>query len=89
MKVLKHGVITSTTNINLGTTVDVDKYIVNINTSSYSSGRQAMNGGDSYATAWAWGYGEGAYLSNKSSTSCTITVSTGITASYEIIQIAD
>lgn len=89
MKVLKHEVISSTTTISLGTTLDPSKYIVLINTNSYNSGRNMGNGDNSYATSWALGYGGGAYLSSKSSTSCTITVSSGITASYEIIQIAD
>lgn len=100
MKVLKYGTISSTTTIPLGVTLDPSKYMVDINTSAYESTpstgtfvdytRPADNAGY-YVKGYGWSssYGQGAYLSAKTSTSCTITVSSGITASYEIIQIAE
>lgn len=83
MKVLKYGTITANTTINLDEPLDPSKYMVNLNTNGYK-----YKAGDG-AVSWAFGYGQGAYVSAKTSTSCTIAVSGGITASYEIIQIAD
>lgn len=100
MKVLKYGTISATTTIQLGVTLDPSKYMVNINTSAYASGASHgtfvdysgnTSGAGMYYKGYGWSssYGQGAYLSAKTSTSCTITVSSGITASYEIIQIAE
>ena len=100
MKVLKFGIISETTTIQLGVTLDPSKYRVSINTSAYASGPSTgtfvdysgnTSGGGMYYKGYGWSssYGQGAYLSAKTSTSCTIAVSGGIIASYEIIQIAE
>lgn len=84
MKVLKYGTITSTTTVQLGVTIDPTKYIVNISTSNSGSHDQTWGGNNHTAHAW----GQGAWWSNKTSTSVKINVSE-VTASYEIIQISD
>lgn len=99
MKVLKYGTLTATTTIQLGVTLDPSKYMVNLNTSGYASAVSkgtfvsTETGGIEHAVVKGYGtritYGNGAYISAKTSTSCTIDVSSGITASYEIIQIAE
>ena len=100
MKVLKYGTISATTTIQLGVTLDPNKYRVSINTSAYMSPPSTGTfvdytapGGNDYAClkgyGWSNSYGQGAYLSAKTSTSCTIAVAGGIIASYEIIQIAE
>lgn len=83
MKVLKYGIISGTQTISLGTTLDPSKYMVNLNVNGYTY--KAADG----AVSWAYGYGQGAYVSAKTNTSVTIVVSSTLTASYEIIQIAD
>ena len=88
MKVLKYGTIKATSTIQLGVTLDPTKYMVNINTSGYRSKDNNVGTDSTHTYTWT-DYGQGAYLSDKTSTSCTITVSSGITASYEIIQIAE
>ena len=83
MKVLKSGTITGTRTISLGTTLDPSKYMVNLNVGGYRY--KAADG----AVSWGYGYGQGAYVSAKTDTSVTIVVSSDLTASYEIIQIAE
>ena len=83
MKVLAYGTTRGTKTISLGTTLDPSKYMVTLNTNGYAY--TASDG----AASWAYGYGQGAYVSAKTNTSVTIVVSATLTASYEIIQIAD
>lgn len=83
MKVLAYGTTTGTKTIPLGTTLDPSKYMVNLNVNGYLY--KASDG----AVSWGYGYGQGAYVSAKTNTSVTIVVSSNLTASYEIIQIAD
>ena len=77
MRVVKNGTISTTSTINLDESIDVDKYFVLINTSSAA-----------YNTSNSWtSYGMGAYMSAKTSVSFTITVSSGITANYQVIAV--
>lgn len=82
MKVLKYGTITTSSTISLDVTLDPSKYFVLLNTNKYQY-RQDQT----YSVAYA--YGNGAYISAKTSTSVTIAVDSGLTCSYEIVQISE
>ncbi len=84
MKVIKSGTISATTTVSLGTTIEPENYIINLSTNGYY--KYAYEGAPS--SAWGYGYGIGAWWTNKTSTQVTINVSSGITCSYEIIQLA-
>lgn len=92
MRIIKQGTISSTTTISLGESIDPSKYMVNISTNACIQHSSVWDPVDISSSAtvrshYAYGYGNGAWWSNKTSTSVTINVSAGITASYEIIKI--
>ncbi len=80
MKVLKYGTINQTTTIDLDEELDQNHYVVLLDT---ASARYQLNAGYNSDSA----IGQGAYLSAKTSTSCTITVSNSVNTSYQIVQI--
>ena len=84
MMVLKTGTITSTTTISLGVTLSTSKYIVILDTSAYT--RQFDSGVSGFTI---YGYGKGAYVSSRTTSSVKIEVTSGITCSYQIVQIAE
>lgn len=79
MYVLKYGTGNATATVNLGTTIDVDKYVVLLNTGGYST--YVDRGNDNYGKCW----GDGAYISAKTTTSFTITCPANIPYSYQVI----
>ena len=77
MRVIKYGTINATTTIQLGETIDVDKYVVLLSTGSY---------GGSFSGSFV--KSGGAYVSEKTRTSVTITPNYGgEKISYEIVKI--
>ena len=85
MKVLKAGTLGGSTTLDLTSLgfTNKDDYSVKLHTSAYytmaNTGSTWGNGGIRY------GYGKGAYVSAKTATSVTITITAGIAASYEIL----
>ena len=75
MRCIKYGTISVTSTITLDEEIDVDKYfvLINVNATWYNT-----------SNSWT-SYGQGAYLSAKTSTSFTIDLSAGLTASYQVI----
>ncbi len=82
LKIIKSGSVSSTTTINHDTPLDPSKYIVVIYSNAYHYDRSGQ-----YNQSVAYGYGMGAWWSDKTSNSVKINVSSGITCSYEIIQV--
>ena len=77
MRVIKSGTINATTTIQLGETIDVDKYVVLLRAGSYGANFSGY-----------WGKTGGAYVSAKTRTSVTINSAYGgETISYEIVKI--
>jgi len=82
MKVKKAGIVTAGVN-----TIDLSEfnftseldYSVRLHTNAYSTTGGTGTG------QWGYGWGLGAYVSERTATSVKIAVSTGITASYEIL----
>ncbi len=75
--VIKYGTVTSSGTVSLGTTIPTDEYIVLLN---YNGTYQEASNAGAYG-------GSGAYVSAKTSTSFTITMSTNVAVSYQVIRI--
>lgn len=90
MKVLKFGVINTTTTIQLDEALDPSKYMVILNTSSRTFSSYAGYNQGAIGTVYgvSWGYGNGAWVDAKTSTSVTINVQS-VSCSYQIIQISN
>ncbi len=80
--VVKYGTVSSTSTIQIGKTIATNKYVVLLNTKAYNTSKDNGN-----RDSTAYGYGDGAYISSKGTTSFTITVSTGITCDYQVLEI--
>ncbi len=84
MKLIKYGTINSTQTISLDITLDPTKYILTLDCDTTVWTTYSESGGTRYM-----GGGAGAYVSSKSSTNVTITISHNVNCSYQIIQIED